>query len=150
MKIENKISRILEIVLLAIAVVVSVLFFAGGSFEGTDEYVYTDLLLNSTFALAAIAVVTTFVLSLVNFVKNLLHEPKKSLKSLLGPLGIIVIVYVSYLFADATPLDLPGYDGDSNQGGWLISADVILFTTYVMTAITTAVTIITGTIKSFR
>lgn len=150
MKIENRISNILEIALLAFAVVVSVLFFVGGYFEGTDEPVYTNLLLNSTFVLAGLAVLVTFVLSLANFVKNLLHDPKSSLKSLLGPLGIIAIVYVSSIFADGTPLDLPGYDGSSNQGLWLVAADVCLFTTYAMTALTALATIVTGTIKAIR
>ena len=150
MKIENKISNVLEIALLAISVVVAVMFFAGGYYEGTKEPVYTDLLLNSTFIFAGIAIVTTFVLSLTNYVKNLLHDPKSSLKSLLGPLGIIVIVYVSYLFADATPLNLPGYEGSSNTAVWLKAADVCLFTTYVMTALTALATVVTATIKALR
>lgn len=150
MKIENRISSILEIALLAVAVVVAVLFFVGGEIEGTDEFVYTDLLLNTTFALAALAVVVTFVLALANFVKNFLHDPKTSAKSLLGPLGIIAIVYASSFFADGTPLDLPGYDGSSNQGVWLIAADVCLFTTYAMTAITALATVVTATIKAIR
>lgn len=150
MKIENKISNILEIALLALAVVVAVMFFVGGTFEDSDEFVYTDLLLNTTFILAAAALVVTFALSLTNFVKNFIHEPKNSLKSLLGPLGIIVIVYVSYIFADSTPLVLPGYDGDSNQGFWLEAADMCLFTTYAMTAITTLATVITATVKAVR
>jgi len=150
MKIENKISKILEIALLAFSVVVAALFFIGGYFEGTDEPVYTNLLLNSTFILAAIAVVVTFVLSLTNFVKNILHDPKNSLKSLLGPVGIIVIVYVSSIFADGTPLNLPGYDGSSNEGVWLIAADVCLFTTYAMTALTALATVVTATIKAIR
>ena len=150
MKIENKISRILEIALLALAVVVAVMFFVGGYFEGTDEPIYTDLLLNTTFILAAVAIIVTFVLSLANFVKNFLHDPKNSVKSLLGPLGIIVIVYVSSIFADGTPLELAGYDGSSNQGVWLIAADMCLFTTYAMTALTALATIVTGTIKAIR
>ena len=150
MKIENRISSILEIALLAVAVLVSVLFFVGGEIEGTEEFVYTDLLLNTTFILAALAVVVTFVLALANFVKNLLHDPKASMKSLLGPLGIIVIVYAASIFADGTPLELPGYDGDSNQGVWLIAADVCLFTTYVMTALTVIATVVTATIKAIR
>ncbi len=151
MKIENKISNILEIALLAIAVVVAVMFFVGGeTFEGSGEPMYTNLLLNSTYILAAVAVIATFTLSLANFVRNFIDNPKKSLKSLLGPLGIIAIVYVSYLFADATPLNIPGYDGDGNTASWLITADVILFTTYVMTAITALTTVVTATIKALR
>jgi hypothetical protein len=150
MKIENRISSILEIALLAVAVLVSVLFFVGGEIEGTKEFVYTDLLLNTTFILAGLAVVVTFVLALANFVKNFLHEPKASMKSLLGPLGIIAIVYVSSFFADGTPLKLAGYDGSSNQGVWLIAADVCLFTTYAMTVITVLATVVTGTIKAIR
>ena len=150
MKIENRISQVLEIALLLVAVVVALMFFAGGYFEGTDEPVYTNLLLNTTFALAGIAVVVTFVLSLINYIKNLFHDPKNSLKSLLGPLGIIVVIYVSSLLADGTPMDLPGYDGNSNQGYWLIAADICLFTTYAMTALTAVATLVTGTIKAFR
>jgi len=150
MKIENRISNILEIALLAVAVVVAVVFFVGGYYPDSDEPVYTNLLLNTTFILAGVAVVVTFTLSLINFIKNLIHEPKKSLKSLLGPLGIIAIVYISYLFADATPLNLPGYDGNSNTASWLITADVILFTTYVMTGITVCTTIVTAIVKALR
>ncbi len=151
MKIENKISNTLNIALLALAVVVAVMFFAGGYLEDRPkEPVYTNLLLNTTFILAGLAVAVTFILSLLNFVKNLLHEPKKSLKSLLGPLGIILIVYISSIFADGTPLYLPGYDGSSNQGAWLIVADVCLFTTYVMTALTALATLVTATIKAIR
>lgn len=150
MKIENKISRLLSIVLLAIAVVVSVMFFAGGYIEGTDEPNNTDLLLNTTFVLAGLAVVVTFALSLTNFIKNLLHDPKNSLKSLLGPLVLIGIVYVSYLFADSTPLIIPGYEGNGNQGTTLIAADVCLLTTYIMTALTVLATLVTGTVKAIR
>lgn len=150
MKIENKISRVLEIALLLISVVVAVVFFVGGYYPDSDEPIYTDLLLNSTFVFAAIAVLVTFGLSLTNFVKNLLHDPKSSMKSLLGPLGIIVVVYISSIFADGTPLELPGYTGTSNQGIWLIAADVCLYTTYAMTLITVLATVVTGTIKAIR
>jgi hypothetical protein len=150
MKIENKISNILEIALLAISVVVAVMFFVGGYFPDTDEPVYTNLLLNTTFVLAAIAILVTFILSLANFVKNFLAEPKNSVKSLLGPLGIIAIVYISSIFADGTPMTLPGYDGNSNQGVWLIAADVCLFTTYAMTVLTVLAWAVTATVKALR
>ncbi len=150
MKIENLSSRILEILLLAVAVVVAVMFFAGGYYEGSDEPIYTNLLLNTTYILVFISVVVTFVLSLINFIKNLIHEPKKSLKSLFGPLAIIVIVLISYKFADSTPLNLPGYDGTGNEGGTLIMADVCLFTTYIMIAVTAVATVVTGMIKAIR
>ena len=151
MRIENKVSNILNIALLAITVVVALMFFFGGyTFEGSDEPIYTNLLLNTTFIFVGIAILVTFALSLVNFISNFIDNPKKSLKSLLGPLGIIAIVYVSYIFADATPLNLPGYDGDSNTSSWLITADVVLFTTYVMTAITVLATLITSIVKALR
>jgi NADH:ubiquinone oxidoreductase subunit 6 (subunit J) len=149
MKIE-KLSRILEILLLAVAVVVAVVFFVGGKIEGTKEPVYTDLLLNTTFVLVFISLVVTFVLSLVNFIKKLIHEPQKSLKSLFGPLCIIVIVLISYKFADSTPLNIPGYDGKGNQGGWLVMADVCLFTTYIMVVATALATVVTGIVKAVR
>lgn len=150
MKIENKISRILEIALLSIVIVVTVMFFAGGKMEGSKEYVYTNLLLFSTYILVAVTLLVTFVLSLINFVKNVIHDPKSSVKSLAGILGIIVVVYISYLFADSTPLYLPGYDGNSNEGGWLIVSDMCLFTTYFMIAITALSTFVTAIIKALR
>lgn len=150
MKIENIVSRILEIALLVVAIGVTVMFFVGGYYEGTKEPVYTDLLLNTTFALVAVSLIVTFVLSLINYIRNLLHEPKKSLKSLLAPLAIIAIIYVSYLMGDDTPLNLPGYEGTGNEGMTLVLADVCLFTAYIMVAITVVATLATSLVKAIR
>jgi hypothetical protein len=153
MKIE-KITSILQTVLMAASVVVALMFFFGGYItingEVTDEPIYTNLLLNLSFGFVLIALCTTFVLAMMNFVKQTMADPKGALKSLAGPLFIIVIVWVAYLFADSTPLIIPGYDGSSNVGEWLVFADICLYTTYAMTAITALATLVTGIIKTVR
>lgn len=147
----QKITSWLLYLLIGVAIVSAVLLYAGG-FENEANTIpnYTDQILFLTYAFVAIAIGATLVVSLVNFVRNAMLDPKSALKALVGPVVIIVLVIVAAAMADGTPLKIIGYDGNDNIPSMLKFADVCLFTTYFLLVISIVLVVVTSVINAFK
>ncbi len=129
----TKILNISIIVIMAITGVITLMFFyAGYTPESAGslypEPIYTDVFINWAYFLFALALVAALGFAGMAVVKN----PKNAVRTLivLGIFGLIILI--SYLLADGTLLNLPGYTGSDNTPATLKFADTILYTTYVL------------------
>lgn len=146
-----RISSIVQYVLLAVSVVVFVLFYTNGTGEDVvNSNVFVDYGLYLGYAFFVIAGAVTLVLSLVNFVKNLMANPKGAVKSLGSMVGIAAVIGIAYALADGTPLYMPTYDGPDNVEGWLKFADTIIYSIYALTALAVISLVVTSVIRIFR
>ncbi len=147
----SKISQLVQYVLLAVAVVVFALFYAQGTGEDVvASNVFVDYGLYLGYLFFGIAAVVTILLSAVNFVRNLIANPKSAVKSLGSIVAILVVIAVSYGLADGTPLYMPTYDGPDNVYSMLKMADTIIYAVYGLTAIAVISLVVTSVIRIFR
>ncbi len=129
----NKILNITLIVIMAITGVITFMFFyAGPTPESAGslypEPIYTDVLLNWSYLLFGLAVVLALVFAIIAVIKN----PKNAVSTLIVLAAFGLVILVSYLMADDTLLNLPGYTGPDNTPAMLKFADTILYTTYIL------------------
>lgn len=129
---SKKILNILLILMLVITLAVLGLFVFGGELPNQlyTTPVYTSALLNWTYVLCGIAVIAALVFPIV----RLFTRPKQALKSLIGLVGVVIVVLVAYSLADGTPMDLKGYNGPDNVPSMLILSDTIIYTMYILFA----------------
>ncbi len=147
----SKISNIVQYVFLALSVALIVLFYVSGTSEGeASSNVFVDYNLYWGYVLFGIAIAATLILSIVNFVKNLIADPKSAIKSVAILVGIAAVVGVSYALADGTPLYMPQYDGPDNVYGWLKFADTLFFIMYFGFGVAILAVIVSSVMKIFR
>ncbi len=117
---------------MGITVVLAVIFYAGDVVEGTqgnlEEPVITETFIHWAYLLMGLAAGLTVIFSVLNLVLN----PQGAKKALVAILGTGVVVFVAWLLADDTVLNLPHYTGDDNVPSTLKMVDTGLFTTYLL------------------
>ncbi len=147
----SKISTIIQYVLLVASVVLFVLFYAGGTGEGDADYnIFVDYNLYWGYILFLVAVAVTIVLSVINFVRNLIADPKSAVKSIGGIVAIAAVIGISYAVADGSQLFMPTYDGPDNVYGWLKFSGTILYTIYALFGIAVVALVATNIVRLFR
>lgn len=147
----TKITSWVLYVLMAVSIVVAVLFYADGTSEadsGTNQYV--DLTLYWGYILVVVALAATVLLSIFNFVKNVVADPKSALGAIVPILGTVAVVGISYALADGSQLYMPNYDGTGNSFGWLKFADTLFFTMYFLFGVAIVSVLASSVIKIFR
>ena len=127
---SKKILNILLLLMFVITLVVLGLFMFGGELpnQAYPTPVYTSALLNWAYVLCGIAIVAAIAFPLA----RLFTRPKQALKSLIGVVGVAIVVVVAYSLADGTPMDLKGYNGPDNVPSMLILSDTIIYTMYIL------------------
>ncbi len=136
MKKIAKIASIVMYVLLFFAILFTVMTLVGGTVAGdTNETpVFLDTVLNYTYILIGVGLSIAVLFEIYHVVTN----PENAKRSLVS-LGLIaVVVGLSYLMADGTPLSIIGYEGTDNVSSMLILTDVGLFVFYILFGITVA------------
>ena len=113
-----------------ITVVVLGLFIFGGELpnQAYPTPVYTSAFLNWAYILCGIAIVAAIAFPIA----RLFSRPKQALKSLIGLVGVAIVVMVAYSLADGTPMDLKGYNGPDNVPSMFILSDTIIYTMYIL------------------
>lgn len=129
----TKLNSILNIVLyalLAVTLFFAGLFYFGGYVEGAAHPtpIYTEPFLNWGKAL----VIITAGIVLFFEILFLVLRPKNAVRSLISILGLVVVVVIAYSLGDATPLNLPGYEGKDNVASMLLMSDTFLYTMYFL------------------
>lgn len=130
MKLTTKIAGITMYVLLLISVLYSMLVVVGP--EDADA---TPSFLNSTLNWTYIMIFGSVALTLVFEIFHIIMHPANAKRTLLSTGGIIVLLFVAWSMADATPLQIVGYEGSDNVPSMLKVSDAGLFTFYFMLAI---------------
>lgn len=138
----KRISNIVLYIIIAITVVVMGLFYFGG---GTEQalsnaadanmfYVpnYTSITINLSIVLLVLAVVLAILVAIWGF----LQAPKQSMKSLLGVGLVAGVLLIAYALSDTTPIKLAGSENLFTDEFRLRLADVCLYSTWILLAIT--------------
>lgn len=147
----SKITSWILYVLMAVSIVAIVMFYLSGTGEEVvDGNMFVDYNLYWSYLLVIIAIGATILLSMVNFIKNLIADPKSAIKSFLPLVGLALVIGVSYAMADGSKLYMPTYDGSDNVAGWLKFADTLFFTTYFLFGVAILAVIVSSVSRIFR
>ena len=113
-----------------ITLVVLGLFMFGGELpnQAYPTPVYTSALLNWAYVLCGIAIVVSTAFPIV----RLFTRPKQAVKSLVGLVGVAIVIIAAYSMADGTPMELKGYNGPDNVPSMLLLSDTIIYTMYFL------------------
>jgi hypothetical protein len=143
----KKLLNILLLVLMGISLVLLGLFYFGG--EVKDAALPTP---NFTNSFLNWGIILIFVSSFVTFgaeLANIFLQPKKAIRTLISIGILVVIVLISYILADDTPLDF-GYKNVDNVSETLIFSDVFIFTAYITFGISIAALLYTEISRLLR
>ena len=138
-KIVERISGISVLLLGLVSVLLVILMYVGGNADsimvGEDALTvpkFTDPLIYWSYFLLALTLGLTLVLTLVNFIKQLIENPTAAVKTLI-PLVLFVLVFVvSWFLGSGEKVSIIGYEGTENQGFWAQFSDMIIFSIYAL------------------
>jgi len=143
-------------ILLALSVVFTIMFFAGGSngsLEVAGDFLsiprFTDLLLEWTYVLFCIACVVTLGVVVWEFSKNCKYDHRKAISTLVVVLGFAILIVGCWFLGSPEKIDIIGYEGSENFGAWAQMTDAILYLTYILFA-ATVLTLVWGVIYTKR
>lgn len=130
MKQIEKITNIVEIVLMAIGAVLVVLGYIYANDDPLADGSWVDRCIIWTVIIAAVA----FLCAIASEAISAASDPKTLVKSGIALVGAIAVLAIFWALSSDTPLPLVGYEGDQNEGGWLKISDTGLFTVYLALA----------------
>lgn len=156
MKDYKKISKLSLWVLLAIGIVASVLFFAGGSngsLEVAGDFLpipkFTSMFLFWNYILVALVCLVTLAVVVWEFVKTYKVDKIQALKKLAVVVGFVLLLVVCWFVGSPEKVDIIGYEGTDNVGAMARLSDACLYVTYVL-VIATIATMAWGIIRTKR
>lgn len=146
-----KLSYYVLYVLFAAICVVLVMFYIGGEdpnplVPGMSQPIHTETLLYLTYGLFFLTVAATVIAFLLQFGLSLKDSPVAALKSLIGPVLLVVVLMISWSIGSEEALHLPGYDGTGNVPFWLKITDMFIYSIYFLLA-TTIFAILVSSVK---
>ncbi|MBQ9705908.1 MAG: hypothetical protein IJV55_06960 [Paludibacteraceae bacterium] len=142
MKNLNLIPKITLWVLLALGIVASVMFYAGGNeAEGLEVAgdmlnvpVFTNLFLNWNYILLCLAICVTIVAVIAAFMLRFKMDKKKALASLAVVCGFVLLAIVCWVLGSPEKVNIIGYEGTDNVGAMAQMSDAIMYMTYILLA----------------
>lgn len=154
MKNYTMISKITLWALLAIGIVISILFFVGGSngsLEVAGDFLdipaNTNLFLIWNYVLVFGVILVTLAVVVREFVKTFNTDRKKAIKSLIVLVGFVLLIIVCWVLGSSEEVKIIGYEGTDNVGAMAKLSDAMIYLTYIL-VLGTIVTIIWGVIYS--
>ena len=152
MKNYNLISKVTLWVLLALGIIVSLMFFLGGSngsMEVAGDFLdiprFTNLYLVWNYILVALVVLVTLAVVIWRFVAIYKVDKKSALTSLGVVCGGILLVVLCWFLGSPAEVKIIGYEGTDNVGAWARLSDASLYLTYILVCATIC-TVIWGAI----
>lgn len=143
MKNYKLIPKITLWVLLAVSVVFTVMFFAGGSngsLEVAGDFLdiprFTELLLDWTYVLVGIVCLVTIGVVIWEFIKNCKYNKPKAIRSLVTVVGFILLAVICWFLGSPEKMEIIGYEGTENVGAMAQMTDALLYLTYILIAAT--------------
>ena len=154
MKDLKLLPKITVLVLLALGIVVSIMFYIGGS-EGSLEVAgdfldipkFTGLFLAWNYILVFLVCAITLFFVVKGFVDTYKVDQKKALRSLAVVVLFIVVALVCWLLGSAEEVKILGYEGTDNVGDMAKLSDAMMYLTYILVVATVA-TVIWGAIHT--
>ncbi|MEY8720397.1 hypothetical protein AALN73_04480 [Bacteroides stercorirosoris] len=141
-KLSYKVSYYVLYVMFAAILVVLGLFYFGGDAQGdavlmgVDPEMWqpaqTDTLLYLVYGLLGLAIIATVAAFILQFGSALKDNPVKALKSLIGVILLIVVMFIAWSMGSGEPLVIQGYDGSDNVPFWLKITDMFLYSFYFL------------------
>ncbi len=131
----SKISGIIGIVLIVIAVIVTGLFhmdLASVSDEALLPDNWVNVFLKYAYFLIFAATIIAVGFGLFSFAMRLKDEPKRALMGLIPLVIIALVVIVAYSSASDVKLPMENYEGPDNVPGTLKWSGAGLYTTYAL------------------
>ena len=132
-------------VLMAVGIIASVMFFAGGS-EGSLEVAgdflnipkFTDTLLYWIYVLVALVILATFGFVLAKLVETFKVDPKAGIRSVVVVLAAVALCALCWFLGSPEKVEILGYEGTDNVGNMARMSDAIMYLVYILTASTVA------------
>jgi membrane protease YdiL (CAAX protease family) len=140
----NKLSSIVLYILFAATIVVSVLFYAGGSIDPSD----TNSLMLLMYAFFAIATIIVLITQTIEFGKKAISAPKTALKSILGIGLLAVILVVTYFVSDGKQVEVLGVEPISET--WIRIVDMQLYSAYILVLVALVLMAVGGLFKKIK
>ena len=154
MKDYKSLPKITLLVLLALGIVFTVLFYlplSEGTLEVAGDFLniprFTDAFLIWVYILLAIVVLVTLAVVVVDFCNNWKTNRRKAYMTLGAVGGFILLALVCWFSGSPEKIDIIGYEGTDNQGAWAQLADAVIYACYFL-IIATLGTIIWGYIHT--
>jgi len=145
-KLSYKVSYYVLYVMFAAILVVLGLFYFGGDAQGNAvlmgvdpemwQPAQTDTLLYLVYGLLGLAIIATVAAFLLQFGSALKDNPVKALKSLIGVILLVIVMFIAWSMGSGEQLNIQGYDGSDNVPFWLKITDMFLYTFYFLLAAT--------------
>lgn len=132
-------------VLMVVGIVVTALFFLGGS-EGSLEVAgdfldipkFTNVLLYWIYALVVLVILVTFGFVIAKLVETFKVDPKRGLTSVLVVLAAVALCALCWFLGSPEKIEILGYEGTDNVGNMARMSDAIMYLVYILTASTVA------------
>lgn len=132
-------------VLMVVGIVVTALFFLGGS-EGSLEVAgdfldipkFTNVLLYWIYALVVLVILATFGFVIAKLVETFKVDPKRGLTSVLVVLAAVALCALCWFLGSPEKIEILGYEGTDNVGNMARMSDAIMYLVYILTASTVA------------
>ena len=133
-KLNKIIPNIVLAVLLAITVIVCLLFYLGGDVDPNAEIlepVHTGLLLNYTYVLFVLALLTTIASAVIMFVTKLIANPRSAMITFIGVGALALLMILTYALGNTTPLNILGFDGEQTAFDLKLT-NMCLYSSYIL------------------
>jgi len=137
-KLNRIIPNIALTVLLSISVIVFLLFYLGGDVDSSEallpdlsQPIYTDLLMRYMYVLFVIAFVAAITSAVLTFSTKLSANPKSAIVAFIGVGSLALLMILTYVLGDATPMNIIGFDGEQTAFDLKIS-DMSLYSIYIL------------------
>lgn len=143
----NKLIRILYIVLLAVSALLAVLFYVGGIEIDGETPVFTQQFILWAYLLVGIATITAVAFPIIQMITN----PQKAKKSLLGVAALVAVVAIAYFFSSGELMKFGSQEmAKFNVPSLLKQVDTGMITTYILFGIAIFATIYSEVSKMFK
>jgi len=126
-------------VLLALGIVVTAMFFLGGSsgsLEVAGDFLniprFSDLFLSWVYILLGIAILITLGVVVVDFVNNWKTNRRKAYTTLGVVCGFVLLACLCWFAGSPEKLDIIGYEGSDNVGFWAQMSDAVIYACYIL------------------
>ncbi len=154
----QKLAKILTIVLIlsmAVSIVLTGLFYFGGIVPETidsnfPEPIWTNQYLFWAKLLFGIGAIIAIIFPIISFVNTLIHNPKQAMRSVGGLVFFGLVIFIAYIVADDTVLNITEYKGSDNVASTLKMAGTSLYTMYFLGGIAIFAIILTEIMKVFK
>ncbi len=142
MKKLDLIPKITLWVLLALGIVASVMFYAGGNEAVGMEVagdmlnvpIFTSLFLGWNYILLFVAILATLCAVVASFALNFKKDKKKAISTFSIVCGFVLLIVVCWFLGSPEKVNIIGYEGTDNVGAMAQMTDAIMYLTYILLA----------------